>query len=314
MRACVPALAALLCGCSMLGRTGPSRLKAEREAFEAGRHADVVALLTPERVQRLKRRDLREAYAYLAGSYERLGELDKALGVYQIAVRLFPRDLPLLTQLGFLLHRTGLEEQARPLFDRVLAIHPNNAAANLGLAEIDAKLGFLARSADHYEKALDEIERPDVWRGYAEVLLAARDTKTAELAGERSLKLARDPETLLVLAKTRRADGRLPAAFETLDEALATNGWPRADEAKLQKAVWLLEAARFDEAAALAEAALARDQADPLARWVRARVSLKRDRYNQAVRDLEAAASEKKRAPFVASAAEALLKTLGGAK
>lgn len=308
--------AALAAPASAFLGLGGATMSAEREAYKAGRYAEVVSALTPERLQRLRRADQRDAYLFLAESHEHLGDPDKALGVYQVAAKLYPRDLTILTQLGNLLHRAGLEEQARPLFERVLEIHPNNAAAHLGLAEIDGHLGFLSRSADHYETALEAEEAPraSTWRDYAEVLLARRDVKTAELAAQRSLKLSREPETLAVLAQTRRADGRLADALATLDEALAFKDWARAPEAALMKAVWLLEAARYDEALSLAEAALKNDEDDPLARWVRARVELKRDRFNAAVKDLEAAADAGKRAPFVARAASALLQGLKGTK
>src|SRR5581483_1961137 len=105
-----------------------------------------------EKVSQLPVSDQRQGYLMLGTSFQRTGQLDKALGVYQVGVKLFPRDLRLLTELGSLLHAAGLEEQAEPLFKKVISIHPNNAAAQLGLAEINHALGFLDVSAEHYEK------------------------------------------------------------------------------------------------------------------------------------------------------------------
>lgn len=296
----------------------PLRLTNERELFETARYGDVVAALTPEKLSRLKKTERRDGYMLLAESYERMGDLDRALGVYQLAVRLFPRDLPLMTQLGFLLHRSGLHEQARPMFERVLAIHPNNAAAQVGMAEINARLGFLERSAGFYERALElQAGSAPLWRDYAEVLLKKRDIKTAVLACQRSLNLSQDPDTFVLCAQALRADGRADEALLRLEEALASGsggGWPRLENARLLKALWLADAGRLDEANALAEAALAKDSREPLALWVRARVGLKRDRYNAAVRDLETAAAAGKRAPFVARAAAALLANLKGVR
>src|SRR5581483_8838176 len=107
--------------------------------------------------QKLSNRDLADAYLLLGRSYERMGRLDLALGAYQVSTNIFPKDINLLSELGLLLHRAGLEEQAQPVFEKIIGIHPNNAQAHLGLAEIDAALGLLRDSAAHYEKALGAL-------------------------------------------------------------------------------------------------------------------------------------------------------------
>lgn len=290
-----------------------SALTAENKLFAQGKYAQVAAALSPERMQQLDKPDLERAYLILAESLERQGRLDQALGVYQVGVKLFPRDLRLLTELAFLLHNAGLEQQAKPLFEKVLRIHPNNASANLGLAEIDGALGFLDRSAQHYEHALETMaSQPGVWRDYAEVLYDMRDYKTAELAARKALALAADDDDAQIdLALILRAEGRLPEALAALEQVLARR--PDRVEVSLLRGLWLLEAGRYDDAAQAAQAALKRDPQDPLARWLRARVELKADRYNEAVEDLQAAAAAKG-SPFVAKAAGALLERLQGGR
>jgi len=49
--------------------------------------------------------------------------------------------VPLLAGLADLLHKTGLAEQAEPLYQKVLRLQPDSASAHLGLAEIDHALG-----------------------------------------------------------------------------------------------------------------------------------------------------------------------------
>jgi tetratricopeptide (TPR) repeat protein len=139
-----------------------------------------------------------------------VGHLDNALGVYQLGVQLYPKDLNLLTELGLLLHRSKLEEQAEPMFQKVLKIHPNNAAAHIGLGEIDHALGFLERSAEHYEKALETMsDHAGIWADYAEVLISARDYKTGELAARRALLLSENADARVDLARALRGEGRL---------------------------------------------------------------------------------------------------------
>ncbi len=316
-RAALAALLALAASAPLSAgwfRPAGDSLASDRKLFDAGKYAAVIADLSPERMQRLRGDDLDRAYLMLAESLQQSGSLDKALGVYQLGVRLFPNDLRLLTELAVLLHQAGLHEQAEPLFEKVLQIHPNNAAAHLGLAEIDAALGLFDDSADHYEKALETLGRqPDVWRAYAELLLRMRELKTAELAAGKALELSPGDEAAQIdLAQILRAQGRLPEALAKVEAILARQPG-RADLLDM-RGLWLLEAARFDDALAAANAALDKDERDPLAHWIRARVELKADRYNDAVSDLRAAAAQPKTAPFVARASAALLERLQGAK
>lgn len=276
--------------------------------FEAGRYGEVIRDLSPERLQKLRGRALREGYLLLAQSHEKIGEAHKAMSVYQIAVKLFPDDINLLTAAAQLLERMGLDDRAEPLFQKVLKIHPNNAASHLGLAEIDRALGFLDKSASHYEKALDEMGRDAVvWRDYAETLYQMRDYATAEPAVRKSLQLTDDPDARLLLAHILRATQRLDQALGVLDDAIGQ----RPQAARL-RGLWLLEAKRYADAQKAAEDALRTDAADALAHYVRARCHLKADRYDPAIADLETAAAAGREAPFVARVASQLLARLRG--
>lgn len=281
-------------------------LKQARAHFEAGLYRQVVIELNPAAVQKLRGEDLRRGYLLLGESHERLGSPDKALGVYQVAVKLFPRNLELLTRQASLLHAAGLNEQAEPLYAKVLSIHPNNTLANLGLAEIDHALGFLDRSAERYEKALQEdlAEKPYIWRDYAEVLYEQRDYVTAQAAIDKALSLAPDEDSSIVLAFIQRAQGQRPKALETL-AALA----PKAELDRL-RALWLMEENRHAEALPLVEGLLKAGADDPLARYLSARLHLKAGRREAALKDLEAASAGGKTARFTAEVAEAMLKRL----
>ncbi|OGR87584.1 MAG: hypothetical protein A3J74_06585 [Elusimicrobia bacterium RIFCSPHIGHO2_02_FULL_57_9] len=286
--------------------SGSDRLIRSKQLFEAGNFSEVIAGLSPEAMQKLRKDDLRQAYFLLGVSYERSQQGDKALGVYQLGAKLFPKDINLLSQLAYLLHRSGLEEHAAPVYRKVLDIHRNNAAAHLGLGQIDHSLGYLERSTQHYEKALEEWKgNAGVWRDYADVLLEMKDYKTAELAVNKALDLSRNnPESLVQLAFVQRGSGRLSEALKTLEAAIQHH--PRRKDISLLRALWLLEADRFQEAGTSAQEALNADPNNALARWIRARVHLQAGRGREARRDLEAAAAGKPQALFVSRLSAAM--------
>lgn len=304
------AAAALALGCARLSGAGfasaAGPLDKTKQLFEAGRYQDVIKGLSPESMQKLRKDDLREAYFILGVSYEHNKQGEQALGVYQLGVKLFPKDINLLSQLAYLLHRAGLEEQAEPLYRKILDIHPNNTAAHLGLGQIDRSLGYLERSAQHYEKTLESLgSDAGIWRDYADVLLGLKDYKTAELAARRALELApNDWQSLVQLAFVQREAGRLGEAIKTLEAASKLPG-KRKDTAPLL-ALWLLEADRAQEAGALAQETLNTSPGNPLARWIRAEVFLKTGRFSDARRDLELAAAAQPQSRFIARYSSAM--------
>jgi len=285
-------------------------IKALQKQFGAGHYAAVIAALDPDGLLNLRGDDLRRGYNLLAASYELTGRLDKSLSNYQVAVQLFPRDRDLLERLALLLHRSGLEEQAQPIYEELLRLYPENALGHLGLAQIDHALGFLDRSADHYEKALQGFpQRGDLWREYGEELAEARDYRTAELAMRRALALdPGDAAAGLDLALILRAQGRI-------DEALAELERPsRAGrlEALRARALWLMEEGRGGQAEAAARALLQAAPNDPLGLYVRARLELKAGRRAQAQIFLRQAATRGDAAPFTARVCAALADLVGG--
>ena len=265
---------------------------------------EVLAALTPDFIQTLRGTDLRQAYVLKGDNLDVLGRVDEALGVYQLGVKLFPKNVDLLTRQGDLLHRTGLDEQARILYLKAVKYEPKHFGAHLGLAEIDRRLGFLDRSASHYEIALETLDRrADVWRSYAETLLAQRDWTTAELAIGRSLALEpKNSEGLVLTAFARRAQGDLPGALAALDAALALG----ADIGALRaKALWLVEAGRPDEALSVADKVLLQSPGDAAALWVRSRAQLSRGLSAKAALELAPLAAAA-RVDFPARAARSL--------
>lgn len=286
------------------GEPSDKKIRPVQALADARKDAEVIAALTPDFIQTLRGTDLRQAYVLKGDSLSALGRVDEALGVYQLGVRLFPKNVDLLTRQGDVLHRTGLDEQARAFYLRALVFEPRHFGAHLGLAEIDRRLGFFDRSASHYEIALETLEkRADVWRSYAETLLAQRDWATGDLAIARAISL--DPENAdghVLTAFARRAQGDLTGALKALDEAKARGAGIGALRAK---ALWLMEAGKPAEALAQAEAVLKEAPGDGAALWARARALLSLGRGADARRELSVLA-DPARFDLAARAARAL--------
>jgi tetratricopeptide (TPR) repeat protein len=255
------------------GEASDGKIRPIQKISDAGRFADVLAALNPQFLQTLRGEDLRTAYVLRGLALERLGLPDQALGEYQVGAGLFPRNVQLLTLEGGLLHRNGLDEHARELFLTALRYDPNSASAHLGLAEIESRLGFLDRSAAHYESALEKLSgRAGVWRDYAQVLLALGELPTADLALRKALELEpRSADAHVLLGFVKRAQGDYDEALLQLDEAVELGAGTGALRAK---ALWLLEAGRPKDASAAADAVLSVVPDDAAGIWVKTRLLL----------------------------------------
>lgn len=306
-------LSALLCAGWAAQKPAPTHpLQEVRDHHQQGRYELVRKALEGPAISKLKRRFRAEAYRLLGESHERLGDMDRALRVYQLAEGLYPKDINLLSNLANLLHHIGLDERARPYYERVLRIHPNNAAAHLGLAEVSRAQGMTPEAADHYERALRELSgAADVWRDYAELLSECRRFEEAETAIRRSLELSRDSDALLDLALIGRRRGRSTQAAADLEEA--TRVAPFRTDLRLRLALWRIEDGRPQDALSLVSGVLSESPKDPLALWIRASIRLREGKTSSALEDLRVAASATRTHPFVAASAKKLLDLAAGA-
>lgn len=278
---------------------------------DAGKPAAVLARLTPQFLQTLRGTDLRRAYVLLGDSLDALDRPDQALANYQIGLSLFSKDVVLLTREGALLHRSGLDEHARDLFQLALKYQPKDAVAHMGLAEIERSLGFLDRAAEHYRVALETLGRhAEVWRSYSEVLLEQGEPWAADVALRKSLELEpRNASSHVLLAFMQRAQGDLPEALLQLDVAEGLGAGAGAARAK---ALWLLEAGRLSDARETADRLLRKSPGDAAALWTRARVRLAAGDLGGADADL--AAIKDADGDFVARSTHALRDVIAGLK
>lgn len=279
--------------------------------FEAKHYDQVILRLQGQSVENLSRQYQPQAYLLLGLSYAREGKIDKALGVLQLTVQLFPGDINALSALADLLHREELDDRAKPLYERVLGIHPNNTNAHLGLAEIEHSQGFLERSIDHYKRCLAVLPKdPAVWRAYAAVLSERLDYAEAIAAIKQSLNLdPADAHSLESLALFQHRDGLFAQADQTLRRAI--DATEEKTPFRLERALWLLEANDLDKSSRETQRVLQDSPGNPLGRWILASIALRRGEREVAIQNLRSAASNDVQFPFIASTAQAMLERLG---
>ena len=178
-----------------------------------------------------------------AGQAFDANQLDVAAQKYKDALQMRPRSPEALSGLAGLLFKEEQYSQAAGVYDELLKTQPNNSDASRGL--------FLSYARDgQNQKALQLADR---------------------LPKRVKADLARDPEYLRTLATIYRAEGRSSEAQAVLSQALALpfpdNGASLKQGTRLQYAGILMEARRFDQAAALYTQIL-NDNADTLPAWM----------------------------------------------
>ena len=158
---------------------------------------------------------------------------------------------------------------AETKYREALGMRANSPEALMGLAGLMVKAQHYAAAAELYEQLIKiQPGSTEAWRGL--FLAYARDGKNEQAmavegrtpAGVRA-SLTRDPEYLRTLATIYRAEGRNTDAQRVLTEALALpypdNGSSLKADVRLEMAGVLMEAKRYDQAAAIYSQLLAAD-------------------------------------------------------
>lgn len=210
-----------------------------------------------------------EAYGYLGGCYERGGAADKAIGVYKLALGLYPENIFFASRLAFIYSQAGFNSEAVPLFLKVLDIKSDDVEANLGLARAYAALGFYSRAKVFYSRAvaLQDFSDSGALREYAGCMLKKRDWAEALfIAGKGEQAAPASSYWRLAQARALAGQGEYYKALPVIESAIRLEPSRRL---RLERALYLLLAGLPRRAIEAADAELAADKGDALAASVK---------------------------------------------
>jgi tetratricopeptide (TPR) repeat protein len=169
------------------------------------------------------------AYFLLGLGLEHAGETNRAIPCYRVATAIFPGNIEAHRNLAYLLRRQDHLAAAEEEYYTLLAMNPDDLAAQLGLADIFNHLGRPDKAAAHFNEALRiKPDSTEAMNNLAWTLATSPDTNVRD--GKRAVELAERACELTHYQKTIYL-GTLAAAYA--------------------------EAGRFDDAIAMAQKACA---------------------------------------------------------
>lgn len=198
-----------------------------------------------------------ETHNNLANTFMRMGRLDHARTHYDKALSFNPRYAEAHSNLAHLLHELGSDEEAVREAQLAIDLNPRLADAYLNLAEAE----LARRRGGDALRALDNLLRfapqhPGALTGRARALKQLdRLGEARESAAAAAALAPRNPDTHNVLGEIQRSLGLVDEAFASFEQAIHLSG-ASTEQARVNKAVLLMEAGRSQEARALFDAIL----------------------------------------------------------
>ena len=234
----------------------------------------------------VKRREKR-AYLLMGDCYEKLGRWDSALNTYLEGVELNPRNKDLLERLAALYDRTDLTQNSIETYRRILDLDDKDENALLGLARGYMKEGFFSKAQQYYKMFFDLKPKnmKSVFYEYALSYYRQRNFNAALFYIGLSLEAYKGRyENNFLAARISRDMGNKEDAAKFLAAALAAeNNY----EAVMTKALWAVQDGEYASALKISDGALAENQADKLALYIKYMVYARQGKKKEARKYLE---------------------------
>jgi tetratricopeptide (TPR) repeat protein len=158
-----------------------------------------------------------------AAQLDAVGRLEESEALLRRALSLDRDDAGTLQSLGVCLLRLERPEEARPLFERVLDLHPELAPAHVALGQALEAGGDLRRAESHYRRAL-ELAPHNLLAESGLASIGSRRGDHAQAHELASRVLAREPNyppAAIVAGEAEVALGKLDAAEKRMRELAA---------------------------------------------------------------------------------------------
>jgi tetratricopeptide (TPR) repeat protein len=242
-------------------------------------------------VLRLEPRNV-AALGNLGVIYSRTGRADEAAGVYRRALELSPDDEALLLNLGLLYLRQEDHARAMPLFARVVAKNPQHAQARQLLALCRTYLGQLEPAIQDLEALREAAPRDEdilFLLGFA--YLKKHDAEKAKAVFGQMLEEAGPARAAFLAGKANYEAARFAEAEESFREVLRQDAAFPGVHVELGKVYISLR--RTDDAVRELELALRADPGDADASYFLGAVMVQAGTYAEAVPHLERAKTAK---------------------
>lgn len=211
---------------------------------------DLAAAIEKYRPERM------EFYLHLAEAWKDSGQMDKALPLYEEAVRRQPDSLIALQRFGFSLRSSGQLARAAEILKRALAVDARDAATWHQLGLVNLGQGSTSDGLAAFQKAVDlDPDMSEAHNSLGGVWLESGNLPRAEPAFREAIRIRPDyAEAHSNLANVLASSGRFGEARYHFEAAIRLK--PDYAAARYNYGIALAKVSRFDEAQRQIEAAL----------------------------------------------------------
>ena len=236
------------------------------------------------KTKNVNRREVR-AYRLLGLSYEKTGQLGRALETYLEALEFHPDNVPLLLEAARLYQQTNLTDRSIALYEKVLQEEPDNLEALSGQAANYTAMGFYSKARQFYDRffELNPTAASQYRARYASTFLAQRNYQQAFINITMALAETEDnPDFWLISAQARRGLNQKEQSLQDLQAALELA--PNRMDLLGNQALWLYEAGKYDAAQKTSQQMQTINPDSQLALLVQSLIAQKRGKTAQARR------------------------------
>lgn len=200
------------------------------------------------------------ALLYQANKKRDMGHFDKAISIYNKALKITGENVEILNEKANALLELGDIDQAILLFKRVLTLKTNYPRAYQGLGMAYEQLGNINEARENYQKVLKfEPDNALIFCSIGDLYQMEKDYEKAKDYFEKGISLNKNfMKNYLSLAKNHEAQEKLKEALEVYKQALIIN--PRQTYVLITAGDFCLKHSMFNQAEELFSSAIGMEE------------------------------------------------------